>query len=197
MMRGLFFLRQSFQSLILILFFMCVASCGYDFGPRDRSIPGGYTKVAVPVFKNRSQETIIETYFTNAMLSEFQKAKIVDVVPKNLAEVILEGEIVSLKYEPQGFLKAGDLSNLPQESYLATEYMILLECNVKLRRVHDGHILWQNKFRGEKSYSAPKITTPGLNSANPLYNISARRQNIESMAQNLMAEAYARMTENF
>ncbi len=160
-------------------------------------MPGGFTKVAVPVFKNRSQEPIIETYFTNAMLSEFQKAKIVDVVPQNLAEVVVEGEISQLKYQGQGFLKAGDLSNLPRETDLATEYVILLECQIKVRRAHDGYVLWQNRFRGEKTYSAPKITTPGLNSANPLYNISARRQNIESMAQDLMAEAYARMTENF
>lgn len=160
-------------------------------------MPGGYTKVAVPVFKNRTQEPIIETYFTNSMLGEFQKAKIVDVVPQSLAEVIVEGEISNLRISRQGFLKAGDLSNLPQETDLATEYVILVECQVRVRRVHDGEILWQNLFRGERAYSAAKITTPGLNSANPLYNLSARRQNFELMAQDLMAEAYARMTENF
>lgn len=160
-------------------------------------MPGGFTKVAIPVFKNRSQETIIETYFTNALLQEFQKSKFADVVSKNLAELVIEGEIVAIKYQAQGLLKAGDLSNLPQHTDLATEYVITLECDIRAVKALDGSILWQSRFLGERTYSAPKITTPGLNSANPLYNVSARRQTIEIMAQDLMAEAYARMTENF
>ncbi len=179
------------------LFGAAVSGCGYEFGPRDRSMPGGFKKIAVPVFKNRTSEPIIETYFTNALLGEFQKAKIVDVVPKSLAEVVVEGEISQLKYSREGFLEPGDLSNLPQETYLATEYEILVECQIRVRRIHDGEILWQNLFRGKKVHSASKITTPGLNSANPLYNLSARRQNFELLAQDLMAEAYSRMTENF
>ena len=184
--------------LVLIAIWVgMLLGCGYEFGPRDRSMPGGYKKIAVPVFKNRTQEPIIETYFTNSLLGEFQKAKIVEVVPSNLADVIVEGEISQLKSSREGFLEPGDLSNLPQETYLATEYEISIECEIRVRRVHDGQILWQNLFRGKRVHSAAKITTPGLNSANPLYNLSARRQNFELLAQDLMAEAYARMTENF
>ncbi len=193
-MSSLRWLPRLILKFILIFAFL---GCGYQFGPRDRSMPGGFKKVAIPMFKNRTQEPIAETYFTNALLQEFQKSKFAEVVSKNLAEVIIEGEIVSINYKGEGLLKAGDLSNLPQETDLATSYVITLDCDVRARSVHDGKILWQSRFRGDKNYSAPRITTPGLNSANPLYNVSARRQNLELMAQNLMAEAYARMTENF
>ncbi|MFN8945677.1 MAG: hypothetical protein ACK5WZ_13760, partial [Pseudobdellovibrionaceae bacterium] len=85
----------------------------------------------------------------------------------------------------------------PLDTVLAAEYLINLEVSVVLVRAVDGKVLWQSVFRGEKTYYAPQITRAGLNSANPLYNLSSRRQNIDLMALDLMAEAYGRITENF
>lgn len=187
----------SFYRAVAVLATVFVLSCGYSFGPKDRRIPGGYKKIAVPIFKNKSQEVGAELSFTNSLLQEFQRSKVADVVPESLAEVIVRGEITSIKYTGQGTLKAADTNTLPLDTVLSTDYVINLEVSVVLERAFDKKILWQSAFRGEKSYTAPQITRAGLNSANPLYNLSSRRQNIELMAQDLMTEAYGRITENF
>ncbi len=174
-----------------------VVGCGYSFGPKDRSIPGGYKKIAVPIFKNKSQEVGIEMSFTNSLLQEFQRTKVAEVVPESLAETVIRGEITSVKYVGDSSLKAGDANTLPLDTVLWSGYAIVLEVSVVLVRAFDNKVLWQSTFRGEKSYSAPQITRAGLNSANPLYNLSSRRQNIDLMAQDLMAQAYNRITENF
>jgi hypothetical protein len=186
-----------FYRSLAVLATVFVMGCGYSFGPKDRSIPGGFKKIAIPIFKNKSQEVGAELSFTNSLLQEFQRSKVADVVPESLAEVIVRGEITNIKYTGQGSLIAGGNNTLPLDTVLSTEYLINLEVSVTLIRVYDGKILWQSGFRGEKTYSAPQITRAGLNSANPLYNLSSRRQNIDLMAQDLMAEAYGRITENF
>ncbi|MFN7903574.1 MAG: LptE family protein [Pseudobdellovibrionaceae bacterium] len=186
-----------FYRSLVVLATVFVVGCGYSFGPKDRSIPGGYKKIAVPIFKNKSQEVGAELSFTNSLLQEFQRSKVADVVPESMAEAIIRGEITSIKYTGQGNLKAGVNNTLPLDTVLAAEYLINLEVSVVLVRAVDGKVLWQSVFRGEKTYYAPQITRVGLNSANPLYNLSSRRQNIDLMALDLMAEAYGRITENF
>ena len=185
-----------FYRSLAVLATVFVMGCGYSFGPKDRSIPGGHKKIAIPIFKNKSQEVGIEMSFTNSLLQEFQRTQVAEVVPESLAEATIHGEITSLKYVGDGTLKASDANTLPLDTVLWTGYNIVLDVSVVLIRA-DGKILWQSTFRGEKSYTAPQITRAGLNSANPLYNLSSRRQNIDLMAQDLMAQAYGRITENF
>ncbi|MNY58066.1 hypothetical protein D3C86_1943590 [compost metagenome] len=68
---------------------------------------------------------------------------------------------------------------------------------MKLVRQADGTELWSGSFSGERTYVAPQVTLAGVNSVNPLYNLSARRQNIDIMANDIMTEAHDRITENF
>jgi hypothetical protein len=68
---------------------------------------------------------------------------------------------------------------------------------VKVVRQADGTELWAGSFSGERTYAAPQVTLAGVNSVDPLYNLSARRQNIDLMANDLMLEAHDRITENF
>ncbi|HRO68381.1 MAG TPA: hypothetical protein PL182_12500, partial [Pseudobdellovibrionaceae bacterium] len=61
----------------------------------------------------------------------------------------------------------------------------------------DSEVVWEGRFRGERTYAAPQVHMAGVNSVNPLYNLSARRQNLDVLAQEMMIEAHSRMTENF
>jgi hypothetical protein len=80
---------------------------------------------------------------------------------------------------------------------MASEYRILLVVTVKVVRQADGTELWKGTFNGERTYAAPQVTLAGINSVDPLYNLSARRQNIDVIASDLMLEAHDRITENF
>ncbi|MEQ1876874.1 MAG: LPS assembly lipoprotein LptE [Bdellovibrionia bacterium] len=164
----------------------------------DRSLPGGYTKVSVPVFKNGTAETGIESYFTGAMIEELERHGLADVTNEDDSQVVVRGTIQSIRYE-RGAYQSGDLltsAGVP-DAVLAKEYYINVNAEVKLIRRSDQKVLWSSTFDGRRLYQAPQITTKGLNSANSLYNHSARLQNIATMAKEMMEQAHNHMTENF
>ena len=181
--------------IIFLLFFM--SSCAYRWGNTTRSLPGGYRQVSIPIFKNKTQETGVEVAFTNSLVQEFQRSTVARVIEEDKADAKIVGEIEIVRYEPGG-PKISDQSNyLPQGTVLATVYNTILVVNLKMLRKSDNTELWAGSFRGERSYNAPQVTLSGVNSVNPLYNLSARRQNIEAISVDLMAEAFDRLTENF
>lgn len=183
-------------TLILSLF---LSGCAYRVGSGTRSIPGGYKQISVPIFKNKTQETGIEVAFTNSLIQEFQRSRIARVVDNALSEVSVVGTIDTIQYLPGAKRVAGDSASpyLPNGTVIASEYRILLTVTVKVVRQADGIELWSGSFSGERTYAAPQVTLAGVNSVNPLYNLSARRQNIDVMAYDIMAEAHDRITENF
>ena len=180
---------------ILTLFWVFVtAGCAYHLGSPDRGLPGGYRQLTIPIFKNLTQEVGIEVDFTNALIQEFERSRNGRVVEPSQSEVQVEGEIQTVQYLPGGKKEGG---TLPTGVVLASEYRILVTTKVTLRRLADRSILWTGSFSGERTYVAPQVTQAGLNTVNPLYNLSARRQNIQVMAADMMSEAHDRMTENF
>lgn len=170
-------------------------------GLGDRSLPGGYKQVAIPVFVNRTQEIGIEVPFTNALIREFETSKIAEVVPMAAAAVRLEGHIESIHYLPrsaaQGGSGQGEIGALPDDTVLTTSYQIIVETKLRLRRNSDQAVLWEGSVSNERVYSAPRIGSAVVNSANVLYNQSARHLNITALAGEMMEEAHDRMTENF
>lgn len=157
-------------------------------------MPEGYKLVAVPVFKNQSHEVGAEVAFTNAMIREMERHQIAHVVPKADAQVVLDGVIDSIQYIVSN--QVND-SSLPRSTILNIEYRIVVGVTLRLKRASDGMNIWTESFNAERSYQAPKIGLEGLNSANSLYNDSARYDNLSAMATDLMVEAHSRLTENF
>ena len=176
---------------------LLLTGCAYHLGVGTRSIPGGYRQISVPIFKNRTQESGIEVAFTNALIQEFHRSHMARIVDNSLSEVSVQGTIDSVQYLPGAKRVAGDSSHLPTGTVIASEYRILISASVRVVRQADGEVLWSGSFSGERTYAAPQVTLAGVNSMNPLYNLSARRQNIDVMANDIMVEAHDRITENF
>lgn len=166
-------------------------------GLQDRKFPGGYEYVAVPVFKNLTQETGTEVYFTNALITELERSKVVNVSDKANAQVTLEGTITSITYTPSSQTRHAESKYLPDGTALTTEYYINVDVNLVARRNSDQKVVWSSNFQNRRSYTAPRIGIRSLNSSNALYNHSARYQNIQAMANDMMTEAHDRITENF
>lgn len=186
-------------SLLAITFFS--SSCAYRMGSPDRSLPGGYKQIFIPMFRNKSMEPAIEVAFTNALILEFQKAKIGHVVDEKQAEILIDGVIERVDFNRVGapVTSDPDQSNnkLPIGTVRTSAYEIVIIAEIYLRKTSDNSILWSGRFVGSRSYSAPSIETAVINTVNPLYNQSARRQNIDAKASEMMAEAHDRITENF
>lgn len=178
--------------LLLIL-----SSCGYRVGNLHRSVPGKHEQIAVPTFKNSTMEVGAEKYFTNSLLSELIRADFVRVVPQKKAEVVLEGTVVQVNYEVGGSVTNESLTTLPANTVLNSSYAMTLTVQLNLRRVSDQSIIWSGQFSGTRTVWAAQIGTSGLNSANPIYDYSAKQYAISELSKTMMAEAYSRMTEGF
>lgn len=175
------------------IFFLLLSACAYRMGSPERSLPSSYRQITVPLFRNLSMEPSVEVTFTNALVKEFERARIGRIVEPSQAEVEIEGEIKSISYRSAG--KRDTL--IPTGSVLATNYDIEVIVSIVVKRRADQSVLWAGEFSRTRSYNAPQVTLPGINTVNPLYNLSARRQNFDILAADMMAEAHDRLTENF
>jgi hypothetical protein len=183
--------------LVLALF---VSGCAYRFGSAERTLPGGYDLVSVPVFSNRSPETGFEVYFTNALIQQFERSKVARVVGPSQSQVTAIGKIESIILTPSATTTTNDSKLegfLPEDSLLATGYRMVVTVSIELQRNSDRKILWTGQFQSEAAFNASQVTISGLNSVSPLYNQSAKEQNIVRIARDTMSEAHDRMTENF
>jgi hypothetical protein len=184
-----------------VLFFMAISlvasGCAYHFGFSERALPGGYTRVAIPTFKNKSNEVGIEPMFTNALIDRFERSQVARVTDSGDAPVTLEGMINKVDVVQQGVRDNSTLFTLPSDTVLATDYRVVVSSTLMLRRKSDERVIWQGNFSNEKVYHAPQIGTAIVNSANATYNQSALMQAINLLAQDMMLEAHDRITENF
>ena len=180
-----------FCAWMAIVFTM--TSCSYRVGYRHRQLPGSSAQVAIPVFKNRTQEVGMEIYFTNELRQQFARSRVARVVDRDVAPVILEGVVEFVDYKTQGYSS----KDLPGDSVITSKYAIDIRVHLMLRRNSDQKVLWESYFNGVRSYDSPRIGREVVNSANALYNHSARHSNIAQMAQELMVEAHDRLTERF
>lgn len=173
--------------------------CAYQFGSGHRSLPGFHEEVAIPVFKNSTQQVGVESAFTNSLTREFSRSKVARVVGRNEAPVVIEGNIKSIIFRHGGKIDASDDAQvkIPDNTVLTSEYRVMVEANVSLVRQSDRKTLWTGDVRSERAYTAPQLGLPGMNSANALYNHSARMEVIQVLAQEMMNEIHDRMTENF
>jgi hypothetical protein len=184
---------------LLGIFILALVGCGYRFGISDRTLPGGYSQVAIPVFKNKSADVGIETSFTNALIRRFARSQVARVSDKESSPLLLLGEIVRVEtiQGPAATNKSAQLPLLPENTVLTTEYRLKVTAHLVLKRKSDEKILWQGDFTNEKVYAPPRIGTAVVNSANATYNQSARMDTLARLADEMMAEAHDRLTENF
>jgi hypothetical protein len=95
-------------SLIIAALLLYIAGCAhYRFGQLDRALPGGYDRVAIPMFVNDTHEVGVESYFTQALRTEFERSRLARVTSKADAQVILEGTIKSVDFVPGVFVSGG------------------------------------------------------------------------------------------
>lgn len=183
-----------------ILILCLTAGCAYHFGFSERGLPGGYDKVAIPIFKNKTDQVGIEADFTNALIQNFESSRVARIIDKKTAPIRIEGNITSVEITHSPGTLGGSNSgipHLPDGVVLATEYRMVVQAKMRIVRQSDEKVIWQGNFQNEKAFSGARVGEPVVNSANALYNQSIRKQKLAELAQDMMAEAFERMTENF
>lgn len=136
------------KALIAILpfsFFLLPLSCGYNqSGSSKNTLEGGYhwnslyredvQTVAVPIFTNKDFHRGVEFRLTEAIIKQLEAHAPYKVVPRERADTILEGEIVSVTL---GTISRDFQTNLPRETQL------LLTVNFLWKDLRTGRILTQ------------------------------------------------------
>jgi hypothetical protein len=181
----------------VIHFFL--TGCAYKLGTKTGSLPGEVKSIEIPLFENASTEPGIETYFTNALKNETLKSRVVKLVNKESeAEGVLQGKIVSVDVlASESVIESTDAKYLPKDNVMNTSYTITVSADLVLKKKGSSVVLWSGNFKQALNYSAPQITLPVINTANNLYNQSAKRQTLDAISKEMMQAAFDRMLENF
>ncbi len=177
-----------------------LTGCAYHFGYTERSLPGGFKDVAIPMFKNQSRQVGAEAYFTEELVRDFDRSRVAKVVTENVAPVVIEGTITSITYTPEAQIFSGNQVpdiNLPDNTALNSSYRVDVSVHIQMRRQSDQKIIWQGDFSDESSYQAPLIGFATINSADPLYDHSEHQQIVAQLAKDMMETAHDRITDNF
>lgn len=176
-----------------------VFSCSYKNSSKYDRLPENVKVVYIPMFENLSREPLIETYFTEAIKEEFLRSGYASIAAKEFnAEAILKGKITSVEVNSdESVIESKSTTYLPQGSVLPTQTTVTVKVALSLIKKESGKILWQGEFAQSKNYTPPQITVPVVNSANSLYNLSEKRQTLESLSRDLMQLAYDRMIDGF
>ncbi len=175
------------------------SGCAYKLSSKSQLLPGNVKRVQIPIFKNKSQEPEIESFFTNSLKTEALKSSVVSLQDEESAsEAILQGTIIQVDvFSEESVVEAAATKYLPAETVITTQYRVTVTVALELKKKGSSEILWSGKFTQAKNYSTPQITLPVINTANSLYNFSAKRQTLNSLSKDMMQEAFDRMLENF
>jgi len=115
-----------------------LAGCGYTLGG---NLPPHVKTVAVPIFKNLTQEPGIETVITAAIVTSFGNSGRLRVVPVTQADSIIEGEVVAYTVESIGY----------DTSQNAQQFRLWVTLNVKFRDLKTNSMLWEQQNLRERS----------------------------------------------
>ncbi len=119
------------------------AACGYRVSGSVRNLPGGIRSLGIPTFKNDTREFKIEQHITAAVLKEFSVRTRVPVTSGSSGvDAVLQGEIKNLSASANAF----------GTDAFASAFLVTVEVSVKLVRVKDSAVLWENPsiaFRGQ------------------------------------------------
>jgi hypothetical protein len=143
------FLRISgFGFLIFAL--LSVGGCGYQMMGVDHAslYRQDIQTVAVPIFLNRTYRRGLETELTRSIIQQLEEHSPYKVVPKDRADTILEGEIVTA---PIDLLNPDSNTGLPQEQ----QYTVVI--NFTWKNLRTGDILVQRKNFDQRESFFPTL----------------------------------------
>src|SRR3989338_8294812 len=134
--------------LLLSVFFL---SCGYHFKPLSENLPGDIKNVSIPTFKNVTQEAVLESFFTDALVREFLKSKRVQIVSPAHADGIIYGKIFS--FQIVGTTHSEEkFGSSRSPKILTREYNAIIDVEIKLKD-RDGNELWKRIISDSERYA--------------------------------------------
>ncbi len=117
---------------------LLAGGCGYTMGG---NLPPHVKTIAVPVFRNLTQQPAIEDVMTSAVVNAFANTGRLKVVPVQQADSILEGEVVEYNVESIAY----------DSSINAQVFRLRVRLNIQFRDVRNNTMLWRQEGLEERS----------------------------------------------
>jgi hypothetical protein len=132
----------SFCNIVFLLLgaLLIASACGYHVRSSMGKLPSGIASIGIPTFRNLTNEYKIEQLFSRAVLKEFSQRTQIPVSSSSTnVDAVLMGEIRGIGSVPVAFgtQTAGSQT-------FGTAFIISVTASVKLMRVKDAKVLWQN-----------------------------------------------------
>jgi len=118
------------RALLLLGLAVLVGGCGYTV---RGTLPAHIHSIAVPIFRNRTQEPAIESLITRAVVEAFSTNGRLRVVGTEQADAVLDGEITSYTIGSIAFDKDANVRL----------YRLVVTVNLRLRDLRQNTVLFQ------------------------------------------------------
>jgi outer membrane lipopolysaccharide assembly protein LptE/RlpB len=131
------------RTLVMVLATAILNGCGYT---TKGNLPSHIKSVAVPIFKNKTQQPAVESTITAAVVNAFTTSGKLKVVNIAEADSILEGEVVAYNV----------LTVSVDRRINVRQYRLVVTLNLQFRDVRQGGML----FRQEGLQEQADFTVP-------------------------------------
>jgi hypothetical protein len=122
--------------MVACVFLFFISGCGYGFRGSTNNLPPDIKSVYLPVFINATSEPGAEVVFTNALIYEFTRSRVLKVVPESSAQAIVQGKIKRIAVDPVVYASQTQ----------ALDRRVTIDLEVSCRRSDNQKVLWQNQY---------------------------------------------------
>jgi outer membrane lipopolysaccharide assembly protein LptE/RlpB len=143
------------KRLALCLLICALAGCGYEFRHQRSNLPPEITTIAIPMFKNATNEIRLESIVTDQVRYQFSQSQILKIVPEAEADVVLLGSVSGVSSD--------DISLTDRLS--SSERRISVRLSARLVEQGSGKVLYQGSVSQHRSYSLGGATSPSSSEA--------------------------------
>jgi outer membrane lipopolysaccharide assembly protein LptE/RlpB len=159
--------RDRPSSLVLVLLFLLLSSCGYRFTPVGGVVPEDAKTIAIPAFINDTTEPYVDVEVTKAVVREFLTDGRLKVVDAETADLVLKGTVTKFDMTPSAYTTANYVQS----------YTVSLGVNVTVEDVKTHKRIWQEKgvssvFNASYGVSLGDITATKIAKETALKNAS-------------------------
>ena len=161
------------------LVLMVFSGCGYGLRGTVNNLPPDIRAVSIPVFVNESVEAGVEIVFANALIYEFNRSRVLEVVSESQAQAQIIGKIRSIAIDPVIYAT----------STQALQRKVTVTLEISCRRSDNQKVLWQNQNLSR--YEVYSVTT------DPTQTERNKQDAIKKIAQDLSERIHNSILENF
>jgi hypothetical protein len=142
---------RAWVALMTVVALGLATGCGYS---TKGSLPNHIKSVAVPTFKNRTQEPAVESTITAAVINAFVTSGKLQVVPADRADSILEGEVTGY-----------DIVSVAVDNRInVRQYRLVVTLNLQFRDVRQGGMLFRQEGLQERAdFTVPFAVSSTIN----------------------------------